>query len=102
MVIVLLVLFIFSIIGVNLLKGTSFYCDTDAITGLGKKQLEMLIFTRHDCLNYGGEWILRPDNYDNLGNAMIQIILMALNINIPNSMYNSMNSSKNGPEYVPR
>ena len=54
MIIVLLVMFIFGIIAVNLLKGKSFYCDSSLIIGLDANQIETLIDTRYDCLNYGG------------------------------------------------
>jgi len=54
MVIVLLVMFIFGIIGVNLLKGKSNYCDTSQIAGLTPNDIELLIVTKNDCINYGG------------------------------------------------
>ena len=39
-VIVILIMFIFAIIAVNLFKGMSFYCDTSKIIGMSLKQLE--------------------------------------------------------------
>ena len=65
MIIVVTFMFIFSIIGVNLLKGKSHYCNHDSLI-ISDYDKETLIRTRSDCQNYGGEWTLRPDNYDNI------------------------------------
>jgi hypothetical protein len=70
MVIVLLVMFIFGIIGVNLLKGKSNYCDSSNMTGLTLNDIERLIVTKDDCLNYGGVWKIYHHNFDNIGSAM--------------------------------
>jgi hypothetical protein len=77
MVIVLLVMFIFGIIGVNLLKGKSNYCDSSSITGLTLNDIERLIVTKDDCLNYGGVWRLYHHNFDHIGSAMTQMIVMS-------------------------
>jgi hypothetical protein len=54
LVIVLLILFIFAIISVNLFKGKSFYCDTSNIVGMTMKQIEQTIITKTDCITQGG------------------------------------------------
>jgi hypothetical protein len=54
LVIVLLVYFIFAIIGINLFKGKSYYCFTEEIRNLSPNDIEKLIVTDKDCLNYGG------------------------------------------------
>jgi len=65
MVIVLLVMFIFAIVSVNLFKGKSFYCDTENL-GLTMKQIEEVIRTKTDCEIYGGSWRLYYNNFDNI------------------------------------
>ena len=43
MVIVLLIMFIFAIMGVSLFKGKSYYCDTEDIIALTPREIETLI-----------------------------------------------------------
>lgn len=33
----------------------------------------VLIITKWDCINYGGEWSNRDYNFDNIGNSMITL-----------------------------
>jgi hypothetical protein len=40
---VLMLMFVFGIVGVNLMKGTSFYCDPSGLVGLTQREIEMLI-----------------------------------------------------------
>ena len=76
-VIFLMIMFIFGIVAVNLFKGKSFYCDYSNIIGLGQKEIEELIVSKDDCLNYGGSWRLRHYNFDNIGNAFMNMIIMS-------------------------
>jgi len=64
-------MFIFAIVAVNLFKGKSFYCSTDQIVGLSTKELETLIVTKLDCLNYGGMWNRYHHHFDHIGSAML-------------------------------
>ena len=66
LVIFMLVMFIFGIVAVNLFKGKSFYCDVSNIVGLDQQQIEDLIHTKQDCLNYGGAWLLKHYHFDNI------------------------------------
>jgi hypothetical protein len=77
MIIVLGVMFIFGIVGVNLLKGKSFYCNTSNMIGLTPKNIEDLVLTKNDCLNYGGTWMRFHHHFDNIRNAMMQMVVMA-------------------------
>ena len=77
LVIVLLVMFIFAIVAVNLFKGKSFYCETSTIEGLSPKQLEEQIITRLDCLRLGGRWNRYHHHFDHIGSAMLQMIVMS-------------------------
>jgi len=48
-------MFVFAIVGVNLLKGKSFYCNTENLHGIiSAEEIEEFINDREDCWNYGG------------------------------------------------
>jgi hypothetical protein len=67
--IVLLVYFIFAIIGVNLFKGKSYYCDTEQIIGISPNEIEKLIQTDKDCANLGGDWKRQDNHFDDIGSS---------------------------------
>ena len=73
LVIVLLIMFTFAIIGVNLLKGKAFICDQEEILGMSIKERDNLIQTKEDCLNYGGTWRRLHYNFDNIRNSSSNI-----------------------------
>ena len=77
LIIVFLSYFIFGIIGVNLLKGKSNYCETGGVTGLTIDEIELLIRTKADCLTYGGTWRRYLQHYDNIGASMTQMLVMS-------------------------
>ena len=77
MVIVLLFMFIFAIMGVSLFKGKSFYCDTDAITGLSQREIETLIMTKADCISQGGRWGRYHSHFDNVFNSLLYFLVMS-------------------------
>jgi len=77
MVLSSLIMFIFGIIGVNLLKGKSFYCFEKPMIGLSLYDKEMLISTKEDCLNYGGLWLKYDTNFDNVFTSTTQFIIMS-------------------------
>ena len=70
MVIVFFIMFIFAIVGVNLLKGKSFYCDHHGVA-LHPNDIELLIKDIEDCINYGGYWRRKHYNFDNIRNSMV-------------------------------
>jgi voltage-dependent calcium channel T type alpha-1G len=98
LVIFLLVMFIFGIIAVNLFKGKSFDCDVSNIVGLGQKEIERLIETKQDCLNYGGTWMLKHYHFDNIQTAVMNMVIMSQTVNWAPMMYSIVNSG--GPEHV--
>ena len=69
LVIPILLMFIFGIVGVQLFKGLGFYCDTSIII-LSKKEIERLIVTQADCVNYGGLWLKKFTNFDDVWTSM--------------------------------
>jgi hypothetical protein len=57
---------------VSLFKTRSFYCNTyDEGIGLSTLEIEALIFTEMDCLNYGGIWDRHILHFDNIFAGMI-------------------------------
>jgi len=74
LVISMLFFMIFGILGVNYFKGEFSYCVLDHTTwqevredGSGR------IFFKWDCINYGGEWETRKQNFDNIVEAMMTL-----------------------------
>jgi len=98
MVIVFFIMFIFAIVGVNLLKGKSFYCDVSGVI-ITPDEIEELISDIADCYNYGGYWRRKHYNFDNIRNSLVQMLVMAQTANWPIIMYSTMNSR--GPLQVP-
>ena len=98
LVIVVLFLFIFAIIGINLLKGMSFYCDTDSLS-LTPREIEILIITKEDCSNYGAHWSKYHHNFDNIRDSLIQMVVMSQTVNWPVTHSRLINSR--GPDLVP-
>ena len=70
LIIVMLIMLVFAIIGVNLFKGMSYYCNIEFIS-LPQSQIELLIDTKQDCLNYGGIWHKYHYHLDNTVNAIV-------------------------------
>ena len=87
MVVSSIVMFIFGIIGVNLLKGKSFYCYEKPMVGLSLYDREMLISTEQDCVNYGGLWLKYNNNFDNVFASTTQFVIMSQLCEWPNIMY---------------
>ena len=98
-VIVVFVIFIFAIVGVNLLKGKNFYCDTDEVIGLSEKQIETLIRNSQDCVNYGGLWRRRFFHFDTFESSLKNFFIMSQTINWADIMYDTMNGVD--PELMP-
>jgi len=98
LIIVSVVLFIFAIVGVNLLKGMSNYCDTSQLV-LSADDLSLLIDTKEDCINYGGDWDRYHYHFDNIQNSFINLICMTQVINWWLLMYTEVNAR--GPDLVP-
>ena len=58
---------IFSIQGMMLFKGKFYFCDLKNLP----EEVHDKILTKWDCMDYGGNWINRDLNYDNIGNSML-------------------------------
>ena len=66
MIVSVLVQCLFAILGTNLYKGTFYFCDTKNI-----KTKSVTIEDKFDCMDYGGEWVNRDQNFDNFWNSML-------------------------------
>ena len=98
LIIVLLVMLVFAIMAVNIFKGKSNYCNTDFVD-LNPNQMQYLINTKEDCLNYGGIWLRYDHHFDNCLNAVLQMYIMSQAVNWALIMYRTMDGR--GPDLVP-
>jgi hypothetical protein len=75
--------FLFGIFGVSYLKGAYYYCDTEHIN-IPNVNLpigiinQKIINTAQDCMNYGGDWIVKDSNFDNIFEAMSTMFKVSL------------------------
>ena len=65
-------IFIYGLIGVNLFRGTYFYCEKP----IKSKIMIDLVDSKFDCLNLGANWVLPPRNFDNILSAMLTLFEM--------------------------
>ena len=56
---------VFSVVGIKSLKGTHSECS-----GIAHQIIDDFVFTRSDCFDWGGVWLPKDLNYDNLAQAM--------------------------------
>lgn len=79
---------IFGILGVQLFKGTFYYCD-------GPDPLEIMrsVRTREDCmLDHRNRWINRKYNFDNLGQALMALFVLSSKDGWVNIMYTGLDA----------
>lgn len=79
---------IFGILGVQLFKGTFYYCD-------GPDPLEIMrtVRTREDCLvDPRNRWINRKYNFDNLGQALMALFVLSSKDGWVNIMYTGLDA----------
>lgn len=75
---------IFGILGVQLFKGTFFYCEGENIKG---------VKNRTDCLSYPGNvWINRKYNFDDLGKALMSLFVLSSRDGWVNIMYTGLDA----------
>lgn len=61
-------LFFFGVIAVKFLKGKFLFCDSI------DKTFELLVDSPTDCYDYGGDWIKKDLNFDNIFNSLSSLI----------------------------
>ena len=69
MIVSLLFLVLFAILGTNLYKGSFFYCLTDNVPKVFRGRIK----DKYDCLNFGGDWINKDQNFDNVMTASLTL-----------------------------
>ena len=90
-VVVLIVWLMFAIFGVNQYKGHFFYCSIDKYKYQDK----------FDCIDNGGEWKRYDSNFDDVGQAMVTLFVIASLEGWPSIMNQALDMTKMdyGPEY---
>ena len=69
MVVSLLFLVLFAILGTNLYKGSFFYCLTDNVPPVFRGRIR----DKYDCLDFGGDWVNKDQNFDNVMTASLTL-----------------------------
>ena len=69
-----LIFFLFGIFGVNYFKGAFYHCDYDHVN----PDQVSIILTMEDCMDYGGDWIRKDSNFDNIFEAMSTMFKIAM------------------------
>lgn len=70
-IIMCLFFFIFAEVLVSYFKGKLHYCESM------HPQYKNLIENKWDCLTYGGDWLNRTYNFDNMMNALVSLFVMS-------------------------
>jgi len=95
LIICLLFFLLFGIFGVNFFKGTFFHCDMTNVPHRFQKVIE----TSYDCMNYGGDWVNREENFDNSLSAMLTLFIMCTTEGWVDIMWSGVDSK--GINYEP-
>lgn len=77
-------LLFFGLIAVKYLKGNLYYCTTVS------DESKNFIFTKEDCFDYGGDWINKDLNFDNIFQAISSLIQISTTEGWLEEMYNGM------------
>ena len=89
LIITLLFLLIFGIFCVSYLKGRLYDCDTSFVSYSNSLEIQ----TKWDCLSAGGSWLLSHENFDNIGEAIKTLFIMATTNNWSMIMFKCMQVS---------
>ena len=81
----------FSVLGVTFFKGLFYNCAGENISGDVK--------TKWECLDGGGEWVTRPDNFDDVFSAMMTLFTAVTTEGWASIMWSGVDSTK--PNLVP-
>lgn len=84
LVVCLIFFLLFGIFGVNYFKGSFFYC------AINKPDSE--INSKSDCFDYGGDWVNKPFNFDNIIEAMITLFVLSTTEGWVNMMFDGVDS----------
>ena len=81
---------IFGIQAVGLLKGKFHYCDVQNIPDYAISEIK----TKWDCIDYGGEWLNKEGNFDNVITAMTTMFGMMSTEGWLQVMWNAVDSTE--------
>jgi len=85
-----LVILLFAILGTTFYKGLFFSCHMDNIP----EHLQGEVFTMWECMDYGGEWINSPDNFDNVFASMITFFIALTTEGWVGIMWNAVDANE--------
>ena len=88
LVIALLFFMLFGIFGTNYFKGTFFFCDTTKVSST----LTSNISDKWSCVDYGGVWVNRDANFDNVFNSMVTLFEVSTTEGWVGAMWNGVDS----------
>uniref|UniRef100_A0A8C4N9A5 Ion transport domain-containing protein n=1 Tax=Eptatretus burgeri TaxID=7764 RepID=A0A8C4N9A5_EPTBU len=74
---------IFGILGVQLFKGKFYYCEPHNMKNINNKS---------ECLQNGNKWIRHKYNFDNVGQALMSLFVLASKDGWVNIMYNGLDA----------
>lgn len=74
---------IFGILGVQLFKGTFYFCRGENLTGIA---------TFNDCISYNYKWENQKYNFDDLGQALMSLFVLSSRDGWVNIMYNGLDA----------
>ena len=97
LVVCLMFFLLFGIFGVNYFKGGFYYCNLQNIY----IDFKGLIETKADCLDYGGDWINRDANFDNVLSATSTLFQLATTEGWIEIMFNGIDSAGIDVQPVP-
>ena len=90
-----LILFIFGIIGVQFFKGVYWECLYDHINSSHIDQIQDM----QQCMDFGGDWVRLDSNFDHIGFATLTMFKVSLTEGWLDIMYRGIDSQ--GAEMVP-
>ena len=73
-----------------MLKGKFYYCDMTNIPEYNHDE----IGTKWDCIDYGGEWLNKPGNFDSVSDAMLTLFGMSSTEGWLEVMWDSVDSTE--------
>ena len=83
-------LFVFGIIAMNYLKGVFYHCESIS------EEIATLIKKKEDCFDYGGDWLNRDLNFDNIFMSLSTLFQLSTTEGWIEEMFNGLDYVGNG------
>lgn len=84
-----LVLLMFSVLGVTFFNGLFYTCHFENVPEVLRKG----VITKWECIDSGGEWFTRPDNFDDVFSAMMTLFTAVTTEGWVSIMWSGVDSS---------